>query len=462
MVIRIRTRCRINLKNKIMNSKLETLEEDIFDWIDPDKGRSLQEFSIIKPDIDESLARVLDNAFRHIKHYENFKYGIQNIYSTEDSPSVGREGQSAAIDCFKLWFNKEKVIKINPKMYWFHNFLTELDNHLLKTITEDRFAYSFLAASVIIDKLGKYFYSNDYDEDELKDLNDKICKGEDTTNNGASKALSKIAGSSVNKIKKDMDNAEAMGIGKSTDPSQIDTISSMLNSNMLSKMKLDKSSINNFVKHIVNKASQTVGGKCETVDESIFDAEDIDEIKNIENFLHEALFDDLVVEDKKYYLNFDLYIDDSGSMTSKTNFTNSNVTLRALSRMFAFKLDKLNLVKDIYLFAHTNAMEKITKEKLFTEIIDGGTDIEQCIENAKKTNRPAIIVTDGWDHFNMEECYYDKVYFVVLDCNSLPDCFEKFSKNKQILFWSNNKFMTSKLETISYSDDSSHTSIIPV
>jgi len=462
MVIRIRTRCRINLKNKIMNSKLETLEEDIFDWIDPDKGRSLQEFSIIKPDIDESLARVLDNAFRHIKHYENFKYGIQNIYSTEDSPSVGREGQSAAIDCFKLWFNKEKVIKINPKMYWFHNFLTELDNHLLKTITEDRFAYSFLAASVIIDKLGKYFYSNDYDEDELKDLNDKICKGEDTTNNGASKALSKIAGASVNKIKKDMDNAESMGIGKSTDPSQIDTISSMLNSNMLSKMKLDKSSINNFVKHIVNKASQTVGGKCETIDESIFDAEDIDEIKNIENFLHEALFDDLVVEDKKYYLNFDLYIDDSGSMTSKTNFTNSNVTLRALSRMFAFKLDKLNLVKDIYLFAHTNAMEKITKEKLFTEIIDGGTDIEQCIENAKKTNRPAIIVTDGWDHFNMEECYYDKVYFVVLDCNSLPDCFEKFSKNKQILFWSNNKFMTSKLETISYSDDSSHTSIIPV
>jgi len=462
MVIRIRTRCRINLKNKIMNSKLETLEEDIFDWIDPDKGRSLQEFSIIKPDIDESLARVLDNAFRHIKHYENFKYGIQNIYSTEDSPSVGREGQSAAIDCFKLWFNKEKVIKINPKMYWFHNFLTELDNHLLKTITEDRFAYSFLAASVIIDKLGKYFYSNDYDEDELKDLNDKICKGEDTTNNGASKALSKIAGASVNKIKKDMDNAESMGIGKSTDPSQIDTISSMLNSNMLSKMKLDKSSINNFVKHIVNKASQTVGGKCETVDESIFDAEDIDEIKNIENFLHEALFDDLVVEDKKYYLNFDLYIDDSGSMTNKTNFTNSNVSLRALSRMFAFKLDKLNLVKDIYLFAHTNAMEKITKEKLFTEIIDGGTDIEQCIENAKKTNRPAIIVTDGWDHFNMEECYYDKVYFVVLDCNSLPDCFEKFSKNKQILFWSNNKFMTSKLETISYSDDSSHTSIIPV
>jgi len=445
-----------------MNSELETIEEDIFDWIDPDKGRSLQEFSIIKPDIDESLARVLDNAFRHIKHYENFKYGIQNIYSTEDSPSVGREGQSAAIDCFKLWFNKEKVIKINPKMYWFHNFLTELDNHLLKTITEDRFAYSFLAASVIIDKLGKYFYSDDYDEDELKDLNDKICKGEDTTNNGASKALSKIAGASVNKIKKDMDNAEAMGIGKSTDPSQIEVVSSMLNSNMLSKMKLDKSSINNFVKHIVNKASQTVGGKCETVDESIFDAEDIDEIKNIENFLHEALFDDLVVEDKKYYLNFDLYIDDSGSMVSKTNFTNSNVTLRALSRMFAFKLDKLNLVKDIYLFAHTNAMEKITKEKLFTEIIDGGTDIEQCIENAKKTNRPAIIVTDGWDHFNMEECYYDKVYFVVLDCNSLPDCFEKFSKNKQILFWSNNKFMTSKLETISYSDDSSHTSIIPV
>jgi hypothetical protein len=447
-----------------MNSELETLEEDIFDWIDPDEGRSLQEFSIIKPDIDESLARVLDNAFRHIKFYEYFKHGIQNIYSTGDNQPVGREGQSAAIDCFKLWFNKEKVIKIDPKMYWFHNFLTELDNHLLKTITEDRFAYSFLAASVVIDKLGKYFYSNDYDQNDLEDLNKKIQEGnDDAKNNNASKALSKIAGSSVNKIKKDMDNAESMGIGKSTDPSQIEVVSSMLNSNMLSKMKLDKSSINNFVKHIVNRASQTVGGKCETIDESIFDAEDIDEIKNIENFLHEALFDDLVVEDKKYYLNFDLYIDDSGSMTCKTNFTNSNVTLRALSRMFAFKLDKLNLVKDIYLFAHTNAMEKITKENLFTRIIDGGTDIQQCIENAKKTNRPAIIVTDGWDHFNMEKDYYDKVYFVVLDCNELPDCFEKFSDNKQILFWSDNKFMSSKLHKYGYNgEDDTYTKIVPV
>jgi len=444
-----------------MNSELETIEEDIFDWIDPDKGRSIQEFGIIKPDIDESLARVLDDAFRHIKNYDYFKHGIKNIYSTEDSPAVGREGQSAAIDCFKLWFNKEKVIKIDPRMYWFHNFLTELDNHLLKTITEDRFAYSFLAASVVIDKLGKYFSSNDYDEDELKDLNDKIEKGEDTTSNGASQALSKIAGSSVNKIKKDMDNAEAMGIGKSTDPSQIETISSMLNSNMLSKMKLDKSSINNFVKHIINKASQTVGGKCETVDESIFDAEDIDDIKNIENFLHEALFDDLVVEDKKYFLNFDLYIDDSGSMSSKTNFTNSNVSLRALSRMFAFKLEKLNLVKDIYLFAHSGAMEKITKEKLFTEVIDGGTDIQQCIENAKKTNRPAIIVTDGWDHFDMEKDYYDKVYFVVLDCDSLPDCFEKFSNNKQILFWSDNKFRQSTTKTWDYGDNSTCIKIVP-
>ena len=435
-------------------------EEDIFDWIDPDKGRSLQEFSIIKPDIDESLARVLDNSFQHIRHYDYFKHGIKNIYSTEDSPAIGREGQSAAIDCFKLWFNKDKVIKINPRMYWFHNFLTELDNHLLKTITEDRFAYSFLAASVVIEKLGKYFSSHDYDQDDLEDLNEKIKKGEDITGNNMSQALSKIAGSSVNKIKKDMKNAEAMGIGKSTDPSQIEVVSSMLNSNMLNKMKLDKSSINSFVKHIVNRASQTVGGKCETIDESIFDAEEIDDIKNIENFLHEILFDDLVVEDKKYYLNFDLYIDDSGSMTNKTNFTNSNVSLRALSRMFAFKLEKLNLVKNIYLFAHSGSLFKITKEKLFTEIIDGGTDIEQCIENAKKTNRPAIIVTDGWDHFNMEECYYDKVYFVVLDCDELPDCFEKFSDNKQILFWSNNKFRKSTTKTWDYGDGNIHKKIV--
>lgn len=436
----------------MLHNKIEKEEEDIFDWIDPDTGRSLQEFSIIKPDIDEGLARVLDNAFRHIRYYEYFKQGIQNIYSTEDKPAVGREGQSAAIDCFKLWFNKEMIVKIDPKMYWFHNFLTELNNHLLRQITEDRFAYSFLAASVVIDKLGQYFYKNEYDQDDLEDLNKKIREGEDCKGNSTCQALSKIAGSSVNKIKKDMKNAESMGIGKSEDPSQLEAISSLLNSRMLNNMKIDKSSLNNFVKHIVNKASQTVGGKCETIDESIFDAEEIDDIKNIENFLHEVLFDDLVVEDKKYYLNFDLYIDDSGSMTSKANFDNSNVSLRALSRMFAFKLEKLNLVKDIYLFAHTDAMEKISKTDLFTSVIDGGTDIQQCIQNAKKHNRPAIIVTDGWDHFDMEKDYYDKVYFVVMECNELPDCFEKFSDNKQILFWSNNKFSKSTTMTTDYGE----------
>jgi hypothetical protein len=446
-----------------MNNELEKFEEDIFDWIDPDMGRSIQKHSIIKPDIDESLANILDNSFRHIAHYESFKYGIGSIYARSagkdhnngynDHKYSHSEGQSAAIDCFKLWFNKDKVIKISPNMYWFHNFLTELDNHLLKTITQGRFAFSFLAASVIIDKLGKYFYSDKYDEGDLENLNQKIKEGESIDNNCTSQMLKKIAGSAVNKIKKDMKNAESMGIGKSDEPTQLETISSLLNSRMLKNMKIDKSSLNSFVKHIVNRASQTVGGKCETIDESIFDAEDIDEIKNIENFLHEALFDDLVVEDKKYYLNFDLYIDDSGSMSEKAGFKDSNVTLRSLSRMFAFKLDRLNLVKDIYLFAHSNCMEKISKEELFTKIIDGGTDIQQCIENAKKTNRPAIIVTDGWDHFNMEKDYYDKVYFVVLDCNELPDCFEKFSDNNQILFWSNNKFRKSSTKTINYGSD---------
>ena len=60
----------------------------------------------------------------------------------------------------------------------------------------------------------------------------------------------------------------------------------------------------------------------------------------------------------------------------------------------------------------------------------------------------------------MEECYYDKVYFVVLDCDELPDCFEKFSDNKQILFWSNNKFRKSTTKTWDYGDGNIHKKIV--
>ena len=47
--------------------------EDIFDLIDPDTGRSLQDDCIIKPDIDYGLARVLESSYTlNISHYSGF------------------------------------------------------------------------------------------------------------------------------------------------------------------------------------------------------------------------------------------------------------------------------------------------------------------------------------------------------------------------------------------------------
>ena len=56
--------------------------------------------------------------------------------------------------------------------------------------------------------------------------------------------------------------------------------------------------------------------------DSIFDADDVHEISNIENFSHLALFHELDVETSKYFLNFDIFIDDSGSMTCSYSFNN--------------------------------------------------------------------------------------------------------------------------------------------
>ena len=134
--------------------------EDIFDLIDPDTGRSLQDRCIIKPDIDYGLARVLESSYTHnIGHYSGFKRGITGIRGTDLCT-----GTAAALDCFKMWYNEKSTVNVDPNMYWFHDFITRLDNHLLKLVTKGRFANSYLASSIVIQQLGKYFDKN-YDSD---------------------------------------------------------------------------------------------------------------------------------------------------------------------------------------------------------------------------------------------------------------------------------------------------------
>lgn len=357
---------------------------------------------------------------------------------------LNKQGASSLVlDAFNHWNCKTKDYKITPDKYWWHNLLTKVDNHLLQYATNGKAGYSYMAAQHTMGVIDKLYakYGDDLDK-HLDKLNDGIKNGDVEGDKEFKKSFESAINSAKNKIKKDLDNMENSGneAGKGNDEAAIDTVDLLTDPRLAKLLTIKESNIRDFLRTTIDKATESVTGKSYIEEESLFDSEDIEDLINIENFAHVALFEDLTTRIKKYSISFDIYIDDSGSMDSTIFMGDTRVCIRNLSRLLAFKLKELDILRDCYLFSHSDTLTKINNNDLFSAHIGGGTDIEQCITNAKLTKRPAIIITDGWDRIDPETDYHADKFFLVLGEREMPSCFKKFAVNKQLMFFTGGKF----------------------
>lgn len=354
---------------------------------------------------------------------------------------------SIIMDAFGHWHKKDKKYEITPDKYWWHHLLSKVDNHLLQYATNDKAGYSYLAASKTMGILDKLYKKHGDDlKNKLKQMNDDIQNGNDPSDKDFEKDMNSAANTAKNQIKKDIEKADKtkMQAGKGNTKEDLDMMDLMMDPRLQKLVSVKGSNIQDFLKVTIDKATECVGGKATIIEESIFDSEDIEDLVNIENFAHVALFNDLVTKTRKYTTSFDVYIDDSGSMESYANMGDGDadrITFRNLARMVAFKLEQLQILRDCYLFSSTGNMPKIDKKHLFAAHIGGGTDIAQCIRNSKQINRPAIIITDGYDRINEEEDYHKDCFILCIGMNSTDESFERFAKNKQLMFYQNGKFL---------------------
>ncbi len=354
---------------------------------------------------------------------------------------------SIIMDAFGHWHKKDKKYEITPDKYWWHHLLSKVDNHLLQYATNDKAGYSYLAASKTMGILDKLYKKHGDDlKNKLKQMNDDIQNGKDPSDKDFEKDMNSAANTAKNQIKKDIEKADKTGMqaGKGNTKEDLDMMDLMMDPRLQKLVSVKGSNIQDFLKVTIDKATECVGGKATIIEESIFDSEDIEDLVNIENFAHVALFNDLVTKTRKYTTSFDVYIDDSGSMESYANMGDGDadrITFRNLARMVAFKLEQLQILRDCYLFSSTGNMPKIDKKHLFAAHIGGGTDIAQCIRNSKQINRPAIIITDGYDRINEEEDYHKDCFILCIGMNSTDESFERFAKNKQLMFYQNGKFL---------------------
>jgi len=355
---------------------------------------------------------------------------ILDVFQTNELENVGIT-KEMVLDAFKLFYYKDKEVTVSPKMYWFHYYLNKCDNHILNMVTSDSPGFSYIASNAVVETLYKFLAKNNPSLDELNEA----------IKNGGSPdldSLSKAAKSGINRAKRDIqktqDAANKFGCSKDFGK-DLDSAKILCDDKLLNSVSLNGEALAKFVQFVIDKAVSYSTGKRYTVEESIFDTDDIEDISNIENFSHFALLNDLSVMENKYIMNFDIFIDDSGSMGSKYDLNGKRIELRNLARMIAFKMHAMKMVKDIWLFSSREELFKIDISELFTSKIDGGTDISQCIRESNKSGRPCLIITDGNDHLDEKLKYNDKAYMLALEVGGLDKSWKQYANNKQILFY---------------------------
>ena len=240
--------------------------------------------------------------------------------SHDDDGEKSLTGEWMVTDAFKTFFNAKNKLGITPDKYWWHHLITKMNNHLLKLITKDNKGYSYIAMKSIIEKLMKLFakFPDEGLRDAINEANKAIQNGQ-SPNNDLFKQMEKAVEAGVNKARKDIKAAEeafGMNAGKGL-KDNINLCEIAIDPKVKRALTVDKVEINRFVKHVADKAIEATYGVPEIIEESFFESDtaDIDDIVNLEDFAHVALLDDLSIRRKRYAINFDIYLDDSGSVS---------------------------------------------------------------------------------------------------------------------------------------------------
>lgn len=395
------------------------------------------------------------------------------------------------LDIFKYFYNAyTHTVNVTPDEYHWHYLLSKMDNWLLKTITNSRVLYSALTTIAICKKFNNVLqkFSNDMmnkryslqefvknemqlwdavtssferksilpyfcGEDELRDfIKNKTLELKDK--------LEKSIQSGIRQAKQDIDKyREFMGKSAGDASAELDYIEVYLDPQVIRAVAVSGKSINKFVDKVIDTSTESLGGVPKSYQESIFECEEIDEVEGIENLIHPALYRDLFAKTIKHHMNFDVYLDDSGSMNNTCYLENSkSIKQRLLVRFIALKLHKLGMLRDIYLF--DTRLKKIPLQDLLTARMGGGTDFTQLIQNIKKTGRPGIIITDG--HARMDE-FSEKAYMINI-CGhyssghiteKLEPMGKMVSKGKYV-YWDSSSFYKSKLVSYDGYDNDSY------
>ena len=345
---------------------------------------------IVKPEMDNWTATEIVKFFKDKKGYENVPdFMIRDVY--------------------KSYFNKDEEMRYqcSEHMFWWHEMLQNTNNYLLKTVTESKPGHSFIAMKHIIKLLRDEI---EKDENLKNQANNGGGDGNDQGQGGGQPDMSQAnqnikdnmeqaVKNASDEIEKKQEESDAVGGGDIAGKgvSEITEIEDRVE--MIKDVMLSKKQVGTLINKSIKGFKKGFGSKTILTEESLFEADTIEDLIDEHYLFSELLAMDVSVRDSKQQMTaFDLYIDVSGSMDGGMNIYGKNVNRLQMAIALAARMNMMGCLGEVYAFSDN--IKKIGAENIWHLRTIGGTQTEKCMVKIKKNGRPSVILTDGCDHFH--------------------------------------------------------------
>tara|TARA_R110000868_G_scaffold407972_1_gene690018 strand:+ start:7029 stop:8954 length:1926 start_codon:yes stop_codon:yes gene_type:complete len=342
-------------------------------------------------------------------------------------------------------FNKENIdFDIKEKNNWWFNILSNTDNYIMKTITQNSTINSNVISNNLTQSVCKSIYSyvsskleadpnynaQDFKNDcgggsgggdgegdpEDSESQGKSGSGSGNMNQQMKDILNQDSQQAFDKAKDEIkDKTSAMNMlgidpSKATDE-EMNDVNNIIKE--INNVKLRKEDIEKFVRTSIKNFNSSFRGHKHTTEESFLDADDVDDLRDMHLLIDLSLIDDIAVTAHKFSMKYNLYVDCSGSMSSNVAMNKktkgqevSEIKRITLAKILAYKMNKMNILNYVYKF------ESEVDSKPVTDIIKqlkagGGTCIDNVVTHIDSNKIPSIILSDGDDYINnYSDCAY--------------------------------------------------------
>jgi len=390
---------------------------------------------IIKPELPENLKTTIIDYFRG-----NIEGTKQNLLKNK----FANVPNFMIKDLFNSYLTKETDLRYmsGESMHWWYSMIKQMNNYLLKIVTQDKPGYSFIALKHVMELLAEIM-----DEENKEDSRGEGDKPKKDHSDKIQKAMKQITKNIAADIEKQKDASDMTGTSNpGKEPSDI--IRSESRMKLMNDVILSKKTVSKFIDKSIKSFKTGFSTKTTNIEEDLIDSEVQDDILDEYLLSNNMMIPDITVRDKKpRAMLFDLYIDVSGSMKSRIYINNKSVTRINLAQTLGIKMKKMNCLNNLYAFSsHIMSFEK-DHDAIWNLKAQGGTNIDRVIQNVRNTKRPSIILTDGDDRIGV----YDKNVFLmsIVEESShrhTTEIARKMIKQKKYLTYQDGKLIVPKLQ----------------